>query len=246
VGDIGDTARDVVLETIGLTVRFGGVTALSELDLRVGAGELVGLIGPNGAGKTTAIDAITGFVPSSGRVVVGGIDVSDRPPHTRVTAGIGRTWQSVELFGDLDVFENVLVAAEQHAPTRRARPVVEELVEELGLTDIVHARPGDLSQGHRKLVGVARALAARPAVVCLDEPAAGLDTTESLALGSVLRAIVERGTAILLVDHDMDLVLEVCDRITVLEFGQCIATGPPVEVTADQRVIEAYLGRSVR
>jgi branched-chain amino acid transport system ATP-binding protein len=214
-------------------VSFGGVRALVDVDLDVPEGKLVGLIGPNGAGKTTFIDAITGFVRSRGTVELAGRDLSGLPPHERARSGLARTWQASELFDDLTVGEHVTVVGQRET---------DETLAIVGLESVVDKLPAQLSQGERKLVGVARAMAAAPSVICLDEPAAGLDTTESERLGHQLRQVVDGGTAMLLVDHDMGLVLSVCDVITVLEFGEVIATGTPEEVRRDRRVVEAYLG----
>jgi len=218
----------------GMTVSFGGVHAVVDVDLEVAEGRLVGLIGPNGAGKTTFIDAITGFVRSRGRVDLGGEDLSRLAPHERARRGLARTWQAIELFDDLTVGENVAVASSDQS---------QEALELVGLDPAVAGKmPSQLSQGERKLAGVARALAAKPRVVCLDEPAAGLDSTESELLGKRLRTVVGGGTGMLLVDHDMSLVLSVCDHIVVLEFGKVIARGSPDDVRRDRRVVEAYLG----
>jgi branched-chain amino acid transport system ATP-binding protein len=216
-----------------VSVSFGGVHALVDVDLEVAEGKLIGLIGPNGAGKTTFIDAITGFVRSRGRVELDGRDLSRLAPHERARSGLTRTWQATELFDDLTVGENVAVAARSPEDAQRALAGLEPIVDKL---------PEQISQGERKLVGVARALAAAPRVVCLDEPAAGLDTAESDQLGRSLRQVVDGGTGMLLVDHDMSLVLSVCDWIVVLEFGKVIATGTPDDVRRDRRVVEAYLG----
>jgi branched-chain amino acid transport system ATP-binding protein len=241
-----------VLRTDRLSVSYGGVQALTDVDLAVDEGQLVGLIGPNGAGKTTFIDAATGFTASTGRVVLCGEDVSTHPPHRRARMGLARTWQSADLFEDLSVRENLLVAsADRNWRTTvgevltgrlRAAEDVDRALADVGLDRLSDQAADQLTQGQRKLVGVARALAARPRVICLDEPAAGLDTAESEELGRRLRAVAHRGTGLLLVDHDMGLVLSVCDQVVVLDFGKVIARGSPEQVRQDHRVIEAYLG----
>jgi branched-chain amino acid transport system ATP-binding protein len=241
-----------LLEADGISVSFGGVRALVDVDLSVGPGRLVGLIGPNGAGKTTFIDAVCGFVPCLGRVRLSGHDVSGRSPHQRARRGLARTWQSIELFDDLTVRENLTVASHRPSPwetlretvSRPAGPsdTVERALELLDLKDVGEAMPGDLPQGQRKLVGVARALAAQPTLLLLDEPAAGLDTNESEELGRRLRRVVDSGTSILLVDHDMGLVLSISDHVVVLEFGRVIAEGAPDAVRRNPEVVKAYLG----
>ncbi|MFG2090352.1 MULTISPECIES: ABC transporter ATP-binding protein [unclassified Spirillospora] len=242
-----------LLEARGLGVRFGGVQALTDVDLTVDEGALVGLIGPNGAGKTTLIDALTGLVPADGRITFAGRRIGGLPAHRRARAGLGRTWQSLELFGDLTVAENLQVAADRQGPggmlldllrPRRTAPPpgVAEALALLELDDLADRMPDELTQGQRKLVGVARALAARPRLVCLDEPAAGLDTGESAALGRHLRRVAAAGTSMLLVDHDMGLVFSICDLVYVLEFGRVITAGAPAVVRADRAVITAYLG----
>ncbi|SHN39396.1 ABC transporter ATP-binding protein [Cryptosporangium aurantiacum] len=244
-----------VLTTTDLTVRYGGNLALDGVSLRIGAGELVGLIGPNGAGKTTFIDALTGFTRSTGRVVLDGTDLTRAKPHQRARRGLGRTWQGAELYDDLTVRDNLDVGA--HRPTwsqsfrelltgRSApSPAATAAVTLLGLDDVLDTFPEDLSQGQRKTVDVARALAAGSQVLCLDEPAAGLDSDESLELGNRLRSLVDGGTSLLLVDHDMGLVLGVCDRVYVLDLGRLIAEGTPDEIRRSPAVIEAYLGEEV-
>jgi branched-chain amino acid transport system ATP-binding protein len=247
------TTTDAVLRATGLSVDFGGVHALSDVDLEVGPGRLVGLIGPNGAGKTTFIDAISGFVRCRGRVELDGRDLSGAPPHARARRGLARTWQSVELFDDLTVRENLAVATghrrsmwagikETVTGSAAAAPALDAAMEQLGRGGDAERLATDLPQGKRKLVGVARALAARPRLLCLDEPAAGLDVAESADLGRRLRAMVDAGTATLLVDHDMGLVLSVCDHVVVLDFGKVIAQGPPDVVRTDPEVVRAYLG----
>jgi len=235
-----------------VSVSFGGVRALMEVDVRVEPGQLLGLIGPNGAGKTTFIDAISGFVSYRGTVLLDGRDLSGKAPHVRARRGLARTWQSIELFDDLTVRENVAVAAQHPSAWAALREVVwrssdhteqvDTAVQVFGLEGRGDAMPSELSQADRKLVGVARALAAKPRLLCLDEPAAGLDTLESETLGRHLREIADRGTATLLVDHDMGLVLSISDYVVVLEFGEVIAHGTPDAVRRDPGVIRAYLG----
>jgi branched-chain amino acid transport system ATP-binding protein len=247
-----------LLEARGLTVSYGGLHANDDVDLDVEQGKLVGLIGPNGAGKTTFIDAITGFTPlSSGRVTFDGVDLAGKSPDARAHMGLTRTFQSLELFEDLTVRDNLMAAAERpkwHSvftdivlPGRSDRAYCEQVdwaLDALRLGGFADRLPSDLSHGQRKLVGVARALASRPKLVLLDEPAAGLDTTESQLLGSHLREFLAHGMSLFLIDHDMGLVLNVCDYIYVLDFGRIIAHGTPAQVRADPSVIAAYLGES--
>jgi branched-chain amino acid transport system permease protein len=235
------SGKKAVLTISGVSVSFGGVKAVQEVSLEVRAGELVGLIGPNGAGKTTLVDAVTGFVPFTGKVELDGADISRLPAYERARKGLARTWQSTELFDDLDVSENLTVATAHAAASDADAAATLALV---GMEWAAEAMPSGLSTGQRKLIGVARALASRPHVLCLDEPAAGLDTAESVGLGATLRELADQGQSMLLIEHDMGLVMSICDRVVVLEFGQVIADGPPEVVRADPRVIAAYLGDS--
>ena len=213
------------LEVRGLHVRFGATDVVHDLDLRLEAGTVTGLIGPNGAGKTTALEAISGLVPAAGgRVALAGTPVEHLPPHRRARLGLARTFQAQELFEDLSVAENLLVAGATADGGDDRLPV-------------------ELSHAERARLALDRALARRPPVLLLDEPAAGLDDDARRALGRRLRELAAGGTAVLLVDHDMWLVLEVCDRVTVLDRGRVIAEGPPGEVRVDERVVAAYLGR---
>jgi branched-chain amino acid transport system ATP-binding protein len=245
-----------LLETHGLTVTYGGLNANDSIDLSVEEGKLVGLIGPNGAGKTTFIDAITGFTAlSGGSATFAGSDLEGLTPDQRAHLGLSRTFQSLELFEDLTVRDNLLVAAERRRwysflldiawPGQSERGYemqVEWALSVLGIEGLAERLPTDLSHGQRKLVGVARALAARPKLVLLDEPAAGLDTAESQTLGRELRGLLDHDMTVFLIDHDMGLVLNVCDYIYVLDFGRLIARGTPGEVRANPSVIAAYLG----
>jgi branched-chain amino acid transport system ATP-binding protein len=244
-----------LLETTDLTVTFGGLNANDGIDLTIEKGSFVGLIGPNGAGKTTFIDAITGFVSTSrGLARFDGENLLEMKPHERARAGLARTFQSLELFDDLSVQDNMLAAAERprwysflqdFAIPKRSTGVEEQVawaLDVLELGEYRDANPSDLSHGQRKLIGVARALAAQPKLVLLDEPAAGLDTAESQVLGARLRSFLDHDITVFLIDHDMGLVLGISDIVVVLEFGKVIATGTPSEVRADANVVAAYLG----
>ncbi|MDH3026874.1 branched-chain amino acid ABC transporter permease/ATP-binding protein [Gordonia alkanivorans] len=230
----------VILSIRDVTVRYGAVTAVRDVGFDVRAGEIVGLIGPNGAGKTTLIDAISGFAPADGTVSLDGESIDGLAPHRRSRAGLGRTFQDIELYGELSVAENLAIAA-QRAPGDTS----DNVRKVLHMLEIDHLREvpaADLSQGQRQLVAVARVLAGQPRVALLDEPAAGLDSTESRWLGDRLRAARAHGVSMVLVDHDMDLVLSLCDRVIVLDLGAVIADGTPDEIRTSPAVVGAYLG----
>jgi len=236
----------------GLTIRYGGVVAVDGVDIEVAPGQLVGLIGPNGAGKTSLIDGISGFAPMSGRLMLDGQDIQGRRAHQRTRLGVARSWQSVELFEELTILENLQVAADRPSWAHVALdlvklrpyrlPAAEQALERVGIADLAGAMPRDLSHGQQVLAGVARTLATGPRLALMDEPGAGLDHNESADLGRRLRALVADGLSILLVDHDMDLVLSSCDQIYVLDFGRLIAQGTPAEIRTDPTVVAAYLG----
>ena len=243
------------LETRQLNVRFGGVHALDDVSISVPSGAMTGLIGPNGAGKSTLIDAVTGFLPgrATGTVLLGGEDISALAPHRRAHLGLGRTWQSQELFEDITVIENLEIAARQLTMGRAIgsllrRPTVDprvaEVMDLLGLSSVAEREPQSLTQRERKLVGVARAVVSRPRLALLDEPAAGLDRVETDWLAERLHRLVESGVPILLVDHDMGLVLEHCTSIIVVDQGRLLTYGTPAEVRSNPDVIRAYLGSS--
>ena len=236
-----------MLRVEGVEVRFGGVQALRGVDLEVQPGSLVGLIGPNGAGKTTLFNVVTGLErPTAGRVLLEGRDITSLPPHRRARLGLGRTFQRIEVFSSLTVRENVLAAAEARRSWGRDEPDPErtarDVLRRVGLERVADARVEGLSTGLLRLVEVARGLATRPSLLLLDEPGSGLDGSESEQLGDLLLELVADGTAVLLVEHDVELVMRVCQQVNVLDFGQVIAVGTPAEVQGDAAVQAAYLG----
>ena len=248
-------AAPLPLHVRDLTVRYGGVVAVDGLSLDVAPGRVVGLIGPNGAGKTSAIDAVTGFTrTTSGSVRLGERDVTRVPVHRRAGAGLSRSFQSLELFEDMTVLDNLYAACERPGrwtwltdlvrPGSRPLPAqVLVAVREFGLQDSLDRPVGDLSYGERRLLAIARAVATSPSVLLLDEPAAGLSDDETRELAQLVRRLAEDwGMGVLLVEHDVDMVMSVCDQVVVLDFGRRICAGTPDEVRRDPAVRAAYLG----
>ena len=244
------------LEVFGLTVVFGGVHALNDVSFAMNSGEVLGLIGPNGAGKTTAIDAISGFIPNyKGSVKLQGRELRGASARVRAQLGVRRTFQSLELFEDMTVFENILAACEPHSRSRYLIDLVApkraamtesalKAIDDFGLGPDLERLPSELPYGRRRLVGIARAVAQPAKVLLLDEPAAGLDSAESEELGSLVRSFAARNdVAVLLVEHDVDLVLTTCDRLIALDFGKWIGEGTPAEVLASEVVQDAYFGK---
>jgi ABC-type branched-subunit amino acid transport system ATPase component/ABC-type branched-subunit amino acid transport system permease subunit len=229
-----------LLEVRGLTVRYGGVVAVDDLSFTVAEGRITGLIGPNGAGKTTTMDAICGFASCHGTIELSSRTLHGLTPHRRAALGLGRTFQGAALYEDLTVEENVVVG--QHMVRDRRRGQVTAILSALGVAALNGRPVSELSQGQRQLVAVARALAGQPRLLLLDEPAAGLDSAESMWLAERLRSVRDTGVTILLIDHDMSLVLGLCDEIHVLDFGALIASGDPGEIRGNRRVAAAYLG----
>jgi branched-chain amino acid transport system ATP-binding protein len=235
------------LSVADVSVRFGGLQALDSVDLEVAGGEIHGLIGPNGAGKTTLFNVITGLQsPTQGKVYLGGHDMTRAKPHVRSRLGLGRTFQRLELFGTLTARENVQMAAEvQRGKLTAGRSPAEEArvqLERVGILHVADEPTDSLPTGLARLVEVARALATSPTTLLLDEPSSGLDAQETQDLGEVLTQLASEGMGILLVEHDMTLVMGVCDRVDVLDNGRVIARGDPVSVRANPDVQEAYLG----
>jgi len=234
-----------LLEVRGVTVRFGGLSALDSVQLGLRPAEVTGLIGPNGAGKTTLFNVVSGLQPpTAGRVLIDGDDVSKLKPFKRARRGLARTFQRLEVFGSLTVRENVLVAAELGERRDEADAAVDELLARIGLTEMAEERVESLPTGMARLVELGRALALGPRLLLLDEPSSGLDAAESDAFGDLLQDLAADGLGILLVEHDVELVMRVCHRIFVLDFGRIIAEGSPQEIQRNARVQEAYLGKA--
>lgn len=248
-----------LLEVRQVSKHFGGIAALTEVSLAIETGEIYALIGPNGAGKTTLFNVLTGiYTPDSGGVFLGGADVSGQKPHALARAGIARTFQNIRLFPGMTALENVMVgrhcrtqsgvlgAILRHARAREEERAVRQRAEELlayvGLEKQGAMLAKHLSYGDQRRLEIARALATEPLLLALDEPAAGMNGTETNALQSLLETIRNDGVTLLLIEHDMKLVMGLCDRITVLNFGKKIAEGTPACVSRDAAVVEAYLG----
>src|SRR5262245_16447402 len=240
------TATTDALVVTDLTVRFGGVTAVDHVSLTVRPGEIVGLIGPNGAGKSSLIDALSGFVrQSEGRILLGDIDLTNRPAHHRVRAGLVRSWQSLEIFEDVTVLENLQVGSAKLSWGERLRELVWKrqgslnssgttAAEQFQLAPDLERPPGQLSFSQRRMVTTARAVALDPKILLLDEPAGGMSDVRRHELAEPIRSLArDRGVGILLVEHDMPFVMGLCDRIIVLNFGGKIAEGTPAEVRAN-------------
>jgi branched-chain amino acid transport system ATP-binding protein len=253
------TARTVAMTIEQVAVRFGGLVAISDMNFRVGEGEIVSLIGPNGAGKTTAFNVMTGFlVPSAGRVTYRDTLLNGLKPHQIADLGLIRTFQRTSVFPNDTVYDNLLIGLHRQvrvrlldailglpgarASERKLRQRASELIEWVGLERRAHDPAGSLSYGEQRLVGVALALAAEPSMLLLDEPVSGMNASETHRIVELIRSIRDRGITILLVEHDMPMVMSVSDRIVVLNYGRIIAEGTPDVIRNDPAVIEAYLG----
>jgi branched-chain amino acid transport system ATP-binding protein len=254
---------DVLLELDHVTMQFGGLKAVSDLTLQIGRGELVGLIGPNGAGKTTVFNLVTGvYAPTVGRILFEGRPIQGMRPHAIAKRGITRTFQNIRLFGSRCCRDNVCIAAHQHARAgiadavfrtarferdeREIMAVADDLLAVMGLTAWADTIASELPYGQQRRLEIARALAGRPRLLLLDEPAAGLNPQESEDLMRLIEEIRQRfEVTILLIEHDMRVVMGICRRIAVLDYGIKISEGTPAQIRSDPRVVEAYLGEDV-
>ena len=245
-----------LLEAHNLTKHFGGLAAVNRVDITVAEGEIVGLIGPNGAGKTTCFNLLSGFLPpTAGTITFNGENVTGLKPHQIVARGLVRTFQLTTLFQDMTVLQNVLLGLHlasrrglgqalwhRHAFPRDEIVRSHEVLEFTGLASHVHQLAKNLPHGHQRTLGIAMALAARPRLLMLDEPVTGMNVEESQRTMGLVQTIRDRGTTILLVEHNMKAVMSTCERIVVLSFGQKLAEGTPAEVSTNRDVITAYLG----
>ena len=238
-----------ILEVSDVTVNFGGNRAVDSVSMSVEPGSLTGLIGPNGAGKTTLFNVVSGLLsPSAGRVSLEGRDITRRKPHQRARLGLARTFQRLELFTSLSVRENIRVAGEirnRWAAVSQQLDVAEEaerVIDLIGLGDVADSEVSEIPTGQARIVELGRALMTNPKVLLLDEPASGQTEEETRDFGELLKKLTDEGTTVFLVEHDMALVMSVCEMIHVLDFGRIIARGTPEEIQTDQAVLEAYLG----
>ena len=232
-----------LLELINISVSYGGNHAISNVSLSVQEGQLAGLIGPNGAGKTTLFNTICGLLaPDSGQVNFAGTDITKIPPHRRSRLGLARTFQRLELFTSLSVLENIRVAGEIAGFSKTAEEESHRILKLVGLEEIADHNVSEIPTGHSRIVEMARALMIRPRLLLLDEPASGQTETETQQFGELLKRLQKEGHTILLVEHDMNLVMSICEEITVLDFGQIIAKGQPNEIRTNPAVLSAYLG----
>jgi branched-chain amino acid transport system ATP-binding protein len=238
-----------LLEVKDVVVRFGGVVAVNEATMDIEPGLVTGLIGPNGAGKTTLFNVVSGLQPPNvGRIIFDGKDITKTSTYQRARMGIARTFQRLEAFGSLSVLENVLAAVEIHQGYRRRdkenkpRDVARRLLERVGVAHLARHQADSVPTGAARLVELARALAIAPRIILLDEPSSGLGEDETDALGELLRELATEGMAVLMVEHDMELVMGVCDTIYAYDFGRVISHGTPEQIRRDPRVQEAYLG----